>query len=189
MSGWQGWQHWQDIRQQWQHLYRYIAATVALGFLLTNLPPLTQYCITFNTMQHNHTPYSTQFITNITTHNIASHTTQVNLATHHIFNAIQHIQHIHLSICNNIPYNTTKYLKNSAQNTTSWPGKLKVLDLPVTFPGLPFFPFPFLKLHNTGIKKSSLPVYVMKTAVYVRESTFMLLSQSTNCKYFGVVVF
>lgn len=92
-----------------------------------------------------------------------------------------------ISIWNNIPY-TTKYLKNSAQKTTSWPRKLKVLDLSVTFPGLPF-PFPFPELHNTGIKKSSLPVYVMKIAVYVRESTFMLLSQSTNCKYFGVVVF
>ena len=78
-----------------------------------------------------------------------------------------------ISIWNNIPY-TTKYLKNSAQKTTSWPGKLKVLDLSVTFPGLPF-PFPFPELHNTGIKKSSLPVYVMKIAVYMSVRIYVVV--------------
>ena len=144
--------------------------------------------------RHGRSGVLTNQLTTINTilHHIQHNSTQ----PHTILNKIHHKQTIYsiqftifnISIWNNIPY-TTKYLKNSAQKTTSWPEKLKVLDLPVTFPGLPFFPFPFLKLHNTGIKKSSLPVYVMKISVYVRESTFMLLSQSTNCKYFGVVVF
>ena len=111
--------------------------------------------------RHGRSGVLTNQLTTINTilHHIQHNSTQ----PHTIFNKIHHKQTIYsiqftifnISIWNNIPY-TTKYLKNSAQKTTSWPRKLKVLDLSVTFPGLPF-PFPFPELHNTGIKKSSLP--------------------------------